>query len=53
MIGLGEHWEFVAAAYIGAAVIVIGLSAWTAIASRAARARVAELEAQRERRRAR
>lgn len=48
MIGLGDHWEFIAAAYVGSVLVVGALIGWTAISARAARARVAALEAARQ-----
>jgi len=53
MIELGQHWEFIIGGYAAAALVVGALIAWVAIDSRRQTARVAELEAQRERRRAR
>ena len=51
MIYLGQHWEFIAAAYAGALIVVGGLIGWTAYSARAAKARVAVLEAARQARR--
>lgn len=48
MIALGDHWEFITAAYVGAVLVVGGLIGWTVISARAARARVAVLEAARQ-----
>lgn len=47
MIELGQHWEFVAAAYGGCLVIVGALIGWTVFDSRRAKARLATLEAAR------
>lgn len=52
MIALGEHWEFIAAAYLGTIIVVGGLIGWTAVSARAAKARVEMLEAARQARRA-
>ncbi|AEQ53280.1 heme exporter protein CcmD [Pelagibacterium halotolerans] len=51
MIDLGQHWEFITAAYAGTIVIIGGLIGWTVFSARAARARVAMLEAARQARR--
>lgn len=51
MIALGDHWEFIAAAYVGAVLVVGGLVGWTLISARMVRARVAVLEAARQARR--
>ena len=48
MIELGNHWEFVAAAYLGTLLVVCGLIGWTMLSARAARARVGVLEAARQ-----
>lgn len=48
MIALGNHWEFITAAYLGTGLVVFGLIAWTALSARAARARVGVLEAARQ-----
>lgn len=45
MIELGQHWEFVTAAYVGTVVVVAAMVGWTAWSSARAKARVAELEA--------
>lgn len=47
MIDLGTHWEFIAAAYCGAAVVVAGLLAWAGYDARATRAKLSALEAAR------
>lgn len=47
MIELGQHWEFIAAAYGGAAALVGLLIVWTAFSARSVKRRVAELEAAR------
>lgn len=51
MIELGQHWEFIAAAYGGAIALVGLLVGWTAVSARAAKRRVVELEAARPARR--
>ena len=53
MIELGQHWEFIAAAYIGTALVVGGLIAGTIHSSRSAKARVEALEAARQARESR
>ena len=52
MIEIGQHWEFVVAAYLGSLVLVVALVGWTAIEARRARARAAVLEAARDLQRA-
>lgn len=47
MIELGQHWEFIAAAYGGAFAIVAALTGWTIVSAIRAKARVSELEAAR------
>jgi len=47
MIALGQHWEFIAAAYLGSVLVVGGLIVWTALSARAAGARLATLDAAR------
>ena len=44
MIDLGPHWVFIVSGYVGVAVVVAALIGWTAIGSRRARTRLAELE---------
>lgn len=51
MIELGQHWEFIAAAYIGTALVVGGLVGWTIYDAGRMRARLAVLEAARPARR--
>ena len=51
MIDLGQHWEFIAAAYAGTLVVIGALIGWTVISARSAKARVAMLEAARQARR--
>ena len=48
MIELGNHWEFVTAAYLGTLVVVCGLIGWTVLSARAAAARVRTLDAARQ-----
>ncbi|WP_425033590.1 heme exporter protein CcmD [Pelagibacterium sp.] len=51
MIDLGQHWEFIAAAYAGTIVVVGGLIGWTVFSARAAKTRVEVLETARRARR--
>ena len=51
MIELGEHADFIIAAYAGVAFVVVGLVGYVAVASRRVKARLAALEAQGIRRR--
>ena len=44
MIELGAHWEFIAAAYGGVALVVGAMTGWTIRQARLARARVDALE---------
>jgi hypothetical protein len=44
MIDLGQHWEFIAAAYGGALAIVAALTVWTIVSALRAKKRVAELD---------
>ena len=53
MISLGEHWEFITAAYAGTGVVVALLIGWTMLSARQAKRRVVELEAARQARRSR
>lgn len=50
MIALGQHSEFVLAAYLGTALVVAALIGWTLLAARRTQARLAALEAQRDKR---
>jgi heme exporter protein CcmD len=43
MIGMGEHTEFIIAAYLGVGLGLLALIGWTAIASRRTRARLKDL----------
>ncbi|WP_196260283.1 heme exporter protein CcmD [Pelagibacterium limicola] len=52
MIALGQHWEFIMAAYLGCFAVVGALIGWTVLDGWRARARAATLEAQREQQRA-
>lgn len=52
MIELGQHWEFIAAAYLGTIAVVGGLIGWTMISARSAKRRVDVLEAARQARKA-
>jgi heme exporter protein D len=52
MIELGQHWEFLVAAYGGTVLVVGALIGWTAVSARQAKARVETLEAARQARRA-
>jgi len=45
MIDLGQHAEFIVAAYLGVAALVLALILWVALAARRVRARLAALEA--------
>ncbi|WP_127143733.1 heme exporter protein CcmD [Pelagibacterium montanilacus] len=49
MIALGAHFGFIAAAYVGTAVVIGGLVTWIAADARRTRTRIAALEAARER----
>lgn len=51
MIDLGQHWEFITAAYAGTIIVVGGLIGWTVYSARSAKARAAMLEAARQARR--
>lgn len=51
MIELGQHWEFIAAAYGGAAALIGLLVGWTIISAQSAKRRVQALEAARDARR--
>ena len=51
MIGLGEHAQYIAFAYAGVALVLGGLVARAILADRAARRRIAALEARGIRRR--
>lgn len=51
MIDLGQHWEFITAAYAGTIIVMGGLIGWTVFSSRSAKARVERLEAARQARR--
>jgi heme exporter protein D len=51
MIDLGQHWEFITAAYAGTIAVVGGLIGWTVFSARAAKTRVEVLEAARQTRR--
>lgn len=44
MIDLGPHWIYIVSGYAGAVVVVAALVAWTVLASRRVKARLAELE---------
>lgn len=50
MIELGQHWEFIAAAYIGTTLVVGALVGWTIFDARRSKARLDALEAERPRR---
>ncbi len=52
MIALGQHWEFVTAAYLGCFALVGAAIGWTVFDARRAQTRVEALEAQRDRQRA-
>src|SRR5690606_38742963 len=52
MIELGQHWEFLVAAYGGTVLVVGALIGWTAVSARQAKARVETLEAARQARKA-
>lgn len=52
MIALGQHWEFIAAAYGGCFVLIAAVIGWTALDARRSARRVKALEAARERQRA-
>jgi heme exporter protein CcmD len=43
MIDLGQHAQFIAAAYIGVFLVLFALIAWVAVASRRTKARLIEL----------
>ena len=51
MIDLGPHSNFIVAAYLGVALVALGLIAWTVWRSRDVKAKLAALEAQGVRRR--
>jgi heme exporter protein D len=51
MIDLGPHTNFIVAAYLGVALVALGLIAWTVWRSRDVKAKLAALEAQGIRRR--
>lgn len=51
MIGLGEHAEFIAAAYVGVALVTLGLIVMVVLDARRQKARLRQLEAQGVRRR--
>lgn len=52
MIALGQHWQFIAASYAGSFILIGALIVWTVVEARRAQARVAALEADRDRKRA-
>jgi heme exporter protein D len=51
MIDLGPHANFIVAAYLGVAIVALGLIVWTAWRAREVKAKLAALEAQGIRRR--